>query len=134
MSWYIQYYRRARSSGKYRLYLLYNDDGAPVAYGALFLEEERLLVTECVATNHRGKGYGRSIIDNLINIALQERRDLVAEIWASNKRSIVLHERVGFRHLSTNTKDGEELRTYILLIALHRAGDSNTTAGSKVIA
>lgn len=110
--WYLRTYRRLKRSGSYRLYLLYNDAGTPVGYGALALRDRQLYVTECVGREHRGLGHGRSILGQLMSIARQEQRDLVAEIWAENQRSIVLHLRAGFTLLSRDLKRGRFVETY----------------------
>lgn len=112
--WYLGYYRRARRSGHYRLYLWRDEQDLLVGYGALSLYDGKLLVTECVATEHRGKGYGKFILRDLIRIAREEDRDLVAEIWATNEASVTLHERAGFKLVSSFTRQDKELRTYVL--------------------
>jgi L-amino acid N-acyltransferase YncA len=110
--WYFWSYRRSKRSGSYRLYLLYNDAGSVVGYGALALRDRRLYVTECVGRDHRGLGHGRSILAELMSIASQEQRDLIAEIWAENQRSIALHVRAGFTLLSRDIKCGKLVETY----------------------
>src|SRR5437870_640271 len=88
--WYFSFYRAAYQSGHYRLYLLRDDRGDRVGYGALALQDTNLLITECVNRQHRGKGYGRAILGELMCIAYSEQRDLIAEIWADNAASIAL--------------------------------------------
>lgn len=112
--WYFRSYRPLRRSGSYRLYLLYNNEGTPVGYGALALRDRQLYVTECVAREHRGLGHGRSILAQLMSIACEEQRDLVAEIWEENHRSIALHVRAGFTFLSRDLKRGKVVETYCM--------------------
>jgi RimJ/RimL family protein N-acetyltransferase len=112
--WYFRSYRQSKRLGSYRLYLLYSDARPPVGYGALALRDRQLYVTECVGRDHRGLGHGRSILAELMSIASQEQRDLVAEIWAENQRSITLHVRAGFTLLSRDTKRGKVVETYCL--------------------
>ena len=112
--WYFRFYRHAKSTGKYRLYLWYDDQGSPVGYGALSLEDGGLGVTECVATNYRRMGHGRLLLEELVRIAAAEKRDVVAEIWATNEGSISLHEKAGFKLESNSTKQGSEIRRYRL--------------------
>jgi RimJ/RimL family protein N-acetyltransferase len=112
--WYYRYYRGAKNTGKYRLYLGYDDQGRPIGYGALAKKAGELLATECVAVAYQGRGYGRWILQQLICIAAKENRDLVAEIWSTNERSIGLHEKAGFKLASVITKGGSELRKYSL--------------------
>src|SRR6476619_6250408 len=64
--WYFRSYRRAMKEGSYRAYLLINDAGVAVGYGALALDQEDLLVTECVAPRLRQQGYGRLILQHLV--------------------------------------------------------------------
>src|SRR5262245_52988155 len=95
--WYFRFFRHARITGNYRLYLWYDNSGVAVGYGALSLEGNELLITECVAIKHRGRGYGRLILNQMIHIGQEEERNLVAEIWPTNERSIALHEKAGFK-------------------------------------
>ena len=112
--WYFSEYVQARSTGAYRLYLIYNDEYLPVGYGALRLNNEGLFITECVGPKHRRQGYGLTILRELIQIARDEGRDLVAEIWATNVSSIALHQKVGFEFESSSQKDGNELQRHRL--------------------
>lgn len=114
LRWYLGYYRQARRSGSYRLYLWRDEHDLIVGYGALSLRDNQLLITECVASEHRGRGHGKSILKNLILLASKENRDLVAEIWATNEPSLTLHEEAGFKLSCTVRKQGKELRTYVL--------------------
>ena len=113
LHWYFGDYRRERRSANYRVYLLY-EQGVPIGYGALALQNEELLVTECVAPAHRGQGYGNMILKGLTQIAVDERRDLAAEIWANNSPSLALHKSAGFELVSRATKDGKELQRHRL--------------------
>jgi RimJ/RimL family protein N-acetyltransferase len=131
--WYLRSYRRASNSGEYRLYLAF-DRKIAVGYGALSLEAEGLQVTECVASDHRGRGYGSAILDHLIQIAKQEERNLIAEIWSSNKRSIVMHERVGFQLESSRSKDGKEIRRYLLALQADASRTAEQEHRSRVVA
>src|SRR5436190_5201259 len=79
--WYFQYYRRARISD-YRLYLLLSDERIAVGYGAARLQDEKLLVTECVSPRHRGQGHGTTILRHLIALGRSEGRELLAQIWS----------------------------------------------------
>ena len=112
--WHFSYYRKEVRSGVYRLYLALNAVDSPVGYGALFLQDNQLYVTECVTPEHRGQGYGRTILFHLISIARQEHLPLVAEIWATNQNSIMLHARAGFLYESTKVKLDGELHIYRL--------------------
>ena len=112
--WYLRHYRPARKNGSHRLYLLLNEDDRPVAYGGLSLNGSQLLITECVDSRYRRKGYGIAVLNHGLGIASKEHRDLVAEIWATNQGSITLHEKSGFKLVSTRIKGGKELRRYLL--------------------
>jgi RimJ/RimL family protein N-acetyltransferase len=115
--WYFQQYRDVSKRGMYRLYLLYAATHRPVGYGALHLLNQKLYVTECVSPAYRGHGYGALILDGLIALARPEQRDLVAEIWAANERSLRLHEKRGFVLAGISTKWGHKLFTYMLPMA-----------------
>src|SRR5262245_3370720 len=114
--WYFRFYRHSRKTTQCRLYLWYDNDGVAVGYGAMAFEEGRLLVTECVSKTERGKGHGGAILDNLVRIATAEGKNVVADIWASNTRSIAMHEKRGFMLESSISRDGSELRTYVLSV------------------
>jgi len=110
--WFFTYYFRAQRSGLYRIFLARNQKGVPLGYGALQLKDGELLVTECVAEKFRGQGFGKAILGKLIDIAKKERRPLIAEIWASNKPSIGLHQKCGFTLVKTGVKSGFKLCTF----------------------
>ena len=110
--WYYFVYRKMADAFNYRIFLFVGRGQKPVGYGALRLESNRLLVTECVDEKLRGQGYGRTILQAMIEIALNESRELVAEIWADNTPSISLHESCGLVHTASNYQDGREIRIY----------------------
>jgi RimJ/RimL family protein N-acetyltransferase len=112
--WYLKDYRRAVRSSSYRIFLFSAND-EPVGYGALQLVDDSLYVTECVETQYRGKGFGKAILARMIEIAREEKRRLVAEIWASNQQSIALHLKAGFVFQSSRAKAGQELHLYYLV-------------------
>jgi RimJ/RimL family protein N-acetyltransferase len=95
------------------LFLLTDENNVPLAYGALARDAENLLVTECVATEHRNKGFGTVVLDQLMQIAGSEGRPLIAEILTTNAASIALHEKSGFSFVSTFESDGRQLKRYI---------------------
>jgi len=132
--WYFRYYRNAKATGKYRLYIWYDDRGVALGYGALALDDGKLLITECVATKHRGRGHGSSILDRLVRIALEEKRDLVAEIWATNEGSVALHEKAGFKLESRRTKGGEEIQKYLLSVEVVTTERRHLVDRSRVVA
>ncbi len=113
LQWYLRHYRRALRERRYRVYL-FLEKGRPVGYGALQRHEGRLLITECVAAEYRGRGIGSAILGELIAMARREGRDLVAEIWASNRPSVGLHEKAGFRLEKTLDHHGDVLSVYRL--------------------
>ena len=60
-----------------------------------------------VKRDHRGRGVGRAILQDLIEIArAKDMHVLVGGIDASNKSSITFHERLGFRHAGTIQQAG----------------------------
>jgi RimJ/RimL family protein N-acetyltransferase len=111
--WYFRTYGPRQKSGDFRLYLLADENNAALAYGALALDGDNLLVTECVAREHRNKGIGTVVLDHLMEIAAHERRPLVADILATNAASIALHEKAGFSFATSFASDGRELKRYI---------------------
>jgi RimJ/RimL family protein N-acetyltransferase len=119
--WYFKTYRASIKDGTYRVYLFYDQNNRPAGYGGIQLEDGALLITECVASNQRGKGYGSEILKGLIRIGQEEKRTLVAEIWASNAASIGLHEKFGFSLQSSRQHNGETLNVY----KLNHSSDEN---------
>ena len=115
LRWYFGKYRRDRRDASYRVFLLYEEKMA-VGFGALALRDGQMFVTECVAAEFRGRGHGRLILERLIQIANAEDRDLMAEIWATNSRSVHLHESAGFELVARTMKDGGQLLRYHLLV------------------
>ena len=111
--WYLKHYRRALREQRYRVFL-FLERSRPVGYGALQLDQDQLLITECVDTEHRARGLGTTILNEMIAIAQREGRDLIAEIWASNGPSIGLHEKAGFVLEETRDHPDGELRVYRL--------------------
>ncbi len=111
--WYFRHYRGASREGRFRVFL-FSEGADPVGYGALLLKDGELHVTECVASGHRGRGLGTAVLGRLIAIARGEGRDLVAEIWTSNRPSIGLHEKAGFVLEKTTEPRGESLSVYRL--------------------
>ena len=71
-------------------------------------------MTECVGTKYRGKGFGKIILAEMISVALAEKRELIAEIWATNEPSIALHLKAGFVLQSSRIKSGQDLHLYHL--------------------
>lgn len=110
--WYLTYYRRAAKKSIYRMFIARNKRNIPVGYGALYRHGKELLVTECVAEDFRHRGYGQAILGQLIKIAENEKRVLVAEIRDTNKNSIALHEKYGFKLKGTKQKSDFKLRVY----------------------
>ncbi len=132
--WFYRHYRDARKTGKYRLYLWCDDQGLLIGYGALARADDELLITECVATKYRRQGHGRLILERLVQIAREEKRDLVAEIWATNAGSVALHERAGFKLESSATKQGKQLCRYVLSAQIPLAEKESPAKRSRIVA
>jgi len=55
-----------------------------------------------VHENHRGKGVGRALLEQLIIAAIEQKyHTLIGAVDMSNRASIELHERLGFVHSGT---------------------------------
>ncbi len=109
--WFFVSYLPALRTGKYRIYLFFSD-GQAIGYGGLDLKDTDLYITECVSSKFRGQGYGRQILSSLMQIAAQEGRRLVAEIWSTNMASLRLHEKAGFYWVQTRQHKGMNLEEY----------------------
>lgn len=120
--WYFRTYGPRQKRGDFRLYLMADEKNRPIAYGALAREGDNLLITECVAREHRNKGVGTVVLDRLLQIAADERKPVIADILATNAASIALHEKAGFSFKAAFASDGRELKRYIRTdgTALHR--------------
>jgi ribosomal protein S18 acetylase RimI-like enzyme len=114
--WYFTDYLAAKESSRYRVYVLYNERQSAVGYGALCLRNGELYITECVAPKYRRQGHGQLILQQLIQIAVSEQRDLVAEIWVKNIPSLALHRKAGFEIESSCGREGEELQRHRLCL------------------
>ena len=112
--WYFKSYRPSCRKGDYRLYIFKNQGRRPVGYGALQLHGDKLYVTECLDTDQRNQSYGKEILSVLVEIGKQEKRGLVAEIWATNERSVALHTSSGFELVSQRIYKGENLLVFEL--------------------
>lgn len=65
-------------------------------------------VSVYVATNHRGKGFGKKLLEELILLSEQnELWTLQAGIFPENSASIKLHEYCGFRIIGIREKIGK---------------------------
>lgn len=112
--WFHNQYIEASEQGRFRAYLFYDDAGDAVGYGALRLQDGQLHITECVDAGRRGEGYGRAILEVLVEISRREDRDLIAEIWATNTVSIRLHKQAGFTLVTSRRHMGAELQIFHL--------------------
>jgi RimJ/RimL family protein N-acetyltransferase len=110
--WYFTYYRQASHAGIYRIFLA-RDKGKAIGFGALRLSAGKLLVTECIASEYRGQGYGFAILKKLMEVAQREKLPLIAEIRSSNTASIALHTKCGFIPDTTKVKSGNKLLIYV---------------------
>ena len=63
-----------------------------------------VLITERVGEKYRRRATAAPVLAELIDVALSERRDLLADIWATNQGSIALHEKSGFQLISVSTE------------------------------
>ena len=79
-------------------FMLWRDDDKPnTAYLWRFMVDRR----------HQGKGYGRMMLQQLIESAQQQNYHLlIGGIDASNSGSIALHQKLGFVHSGTITQAG----------------------------
>lgn len=112
-AWFYRNYLVVLRTGSYRIYLFYLENAIqPFGYGALQLSDNALYITECVHPDYRGRGYGKEILRSLMAIADKERRILVAEIWASNQASVMLHTKAGFHLVETRIHKSAQLEIY----------------------
>jgi ribosomal protein S18 acetylase RimI-like enzyme len=89
-----------------RAYLLV-DNGEPVAYGELWLEEvETELARLIVAPAHRRRGAGHLLVTALTELARQRAVDLIClRVNPGNDTALRVYERAGFRPVDEATAD-----------------------------
>jgi ribosomal protein S18 acetylase RimI-like enzyme len=87
-----------------RAYLLV-DNGEPVAYGELWLDEvETELARLIVAPAHRRRGAGRRLVTALTERARRRDADLIClRVHPDNETALRLYERTGFRPVDEAT-------------------------------
>jgi len=102
--WYFTYYIWTKD---YRLFLAV--DGVPVGYGALHKEYGKWHVIEGVSEEYRHQGYGTKILGRLL---LLGEPPFIAEIWANNENSILLHLKAGFVLTDRRVKSGRPVNIY----------------------
>jgi RimJ/RimL family protein N-acetyltransferase len=107
VNWYYSFFK---NQVDYQLYLLM--DKVPVGYGAIHKEGKKWYITEVVKEKFRHKGYGTIILFALKEFAKLEESQLIAEIWASNKKSIALHIKHGFKLNGSKMKSGKKINIY----------------------
>lgn len=98
----------AKRAGRFPVIGIEDDSGALMAFGSYgtfrawpaykYTVEHSVYVHK----DHRGKGLGRAILQELIAAARRDdRHALIGGIDAANSASIALHESLGFRHVGT---------------------------------
>lgn len=78
-----------RTEGKRRAWLYFDDEGVPVGFGMLLLQDDGLWTTTvAVHPNHSGKGYGKAITCDLVRFAPGPCR---AQARKDNPAAVKLH-------------------------------------------
>jgi ribosomal protein S18 acetylase RimI-like enzyme len=83
----------------YTIIGLYGD--TPIAYGHIDLEKYNWLGI-CVLDGYQGKGYGKQIMDSLINYADKNKLDLKLSVDIDNLQAIYLYKKYNFIEYNIN--------------------------------
>jgi phosphinothricin acetyltransferase len=75
-----------------------------------------------VRADHRGRGFGRALIEALFPLAAaQGMHVMIAHIDSEATRSLRLHERLGFESVGTFRQVGRKFDRWLDLVAMQRA-------------
>lgn len=87
-------------SAGYTCLLLLADD-VLVGYGVMSSGAgEAHIQNLCVEPRHQGQGYGRRILEHLLNLAVVQQVDTVfLEVRASNRAALALYDSMGFNEI-----------------------------------
>jgi GNAT superfamily N-acetyltransferase len=78
-----------RTEGKRRAWLYFDDEGVPVGFGMLLLQDDGLWTTTvAVHPNHAGLGYGKAITHDIVTMAPGPCR---AQARKDNPAAVKLH-------------------------------------------
>lgn len=80
--------------------LAFDDDGEPVAYGHLDPEGGKVWLGVCVSSRNRGKGYGRRMMQALLDEAARLRiPSICLTVDRDNRTAIRMYEKSGFKRV-----------------------------------
>lgn len=92
---------------KYKLYLILEAHHGvaftPIGFGIIREEDDCLLLTGGVIESCRGKGAGRFVFENLLNISKKQNKKIKLEVLISNTVAHTLYCKLGFKE--TNRTD-----------------------------
>lgn len=78
--------------------LIYIVDNLPVAYGHLDEEDNTIWLGIAVVEQHKGKGYGIKMMNELMNIAKKLNLDIIKlSVDKENKKALSLYIKFGFK-------------------------------------
>ena len=105
-----------------------DDGGGVVGFGSLsYYRDRHAYATTAensvyVATEHRGAGIGRAILDELIVLATQHGfHALIARVGGDNSASVALHQACGFELVGVEHEVGRKFNQWLDVVVLQHS-------------
>jgi phosphinothricin acetyltransferase len=113
--------------GPYAAVVAVDSEDAVLGFGSLSVYRDRpAYVTTVensvyVGAGHRGKGVGRALLGELIDLATQHGfHAVIARVGGGNEASIALHEACGFRMVGVEQEVGRKFNRWLDVSVLQR--------------
>lgn len=97
-AWKLDYFIHEIKENDLSSYYVLEDGDEIIGYGGLWVLFENCDITNvAIKKSRQGQGFGRILLDHLLNKAMEEECEYVhLEVRVSNKSAIALYERNGF--------------------------------------
>jgi L-amino acid N-acyltransferase YncA len=113
--------------GPYPAVVAVDGDDVVLGFGSLSVYRDRPAYATTVENSvyvgagHRGKGVGRALLGELVNLATQHGfHAVIARVGGGNEASIALHEACGFRMVGVEEEVGRKFNRWLDVSVLHR--------------
>jgi phosphinothricin acetyltransferase len=118
----------AEHSGAHPAIVAVDPAGAVLGFGSLsYYRDRHAYATTAensvyVATEHRGAGIGRAILDELIVLATQHGfHALIARVGGDNSASVALHQACGFELVGVEHEVGRKFNQWLDVVVLQHS-------------